>query len=32
MDYRFVKTFAEKIADEADIDKLIKEYKKKADK
>ena len=25
MDYRFVKTFAEKIADEADIDKLIKE-------
>lgn len=32
MDYKFVKTFAEKIADEADVDKLIKEYKKKTDK
>ena len=32
MDYRFVKTFAKKIADEADVDKLIKEYKKKTDK
>lgn len=32
MDYKFVKTFAEKIADEADVDTLIKEYKKKTDK
>ena len=32
MDYKFVKTFAEKFADEADVDKLIKEYQKKTDK